>query len=140
MNDWGVSVRIKQKRKEQRLTQQELADKVGVSLMTVLRWEKGERTPNTSIMNRLAESLNTSVEYLMGLQEYAGKVNKVEVPVEEDERGESCSSLAYWGDVADNARLVARSGQNLGLIYSLLADATNTVKAAMGVTGTVAAV
>ena len=131
MNNGGVSVRIKQKRKEQRLTQQELADKVGVSLMTVLRWEKGERTPNTSIMSRLAESLNTSVEYLMGLQEYAGKVNKIEDSTEDNERGRIFSSLAYWGDVADNARLVATSGQNLGLIYSLLADAANTVKAAM---------
>lgn len=131
MNDGGVSVRIKQKRKEQRLTQQELADRVGVSLMTVLRWEKGERTPNTSVMNRLADSLNTSVAYLMGLQEDTGKVNKVEVPADEDERVGICSSLAYWGNVADNARLVATSGQNLGLIYSLLADAANTVKAAM---------
>ena len=120
----GVSARIKEKRKEQRLTQQELAEKVGVSLMTVLRWEKGERTPNTSIMNRLAEALNTSVEYLMGLQD------RDEPPMPESEAG-IFPGLAYWGEVADNAHLVATSGQNLGLIYSLLADAANTVKAAM---------
>ena len=40
--------------------------------------------------------------------------------------------LAYWGEVADNARLVAQGGQNLSLIYSLLSDATSTVKTAMG--------
>ena len=64
-----VSNRIRDSRKKQRLTQQELADSVGVSLMTVLRWEKGERTPNTSVMPRLSEVLNVSASYLMGLEE-----------------------------------------------------------------------
>lgn len=64
-----VSARIKERRKEQKLTQQELADKIGVSLMTVLRWEKGERTPNTSIMPQLSSALNVSAGYLMGMEE-----------------------------------------------------------------------
>ena len=64
-----VSSRIKNKRKQCRMTQQELADKVGVSLMTVLRWEKGERTPNISIMPQLSEALNVSAGYLMGLED-----------------------------------------------------------------------
>ncbi len=64
-----VSARIKERRKEQKLTQQELADKIGVSLMTVLRWEKGERTPNTSIMPKLSSALNVSAGYLMGMEE-----------------------------------------------------------------------
>ena len=61
--------RIKAKRREKGLTQQELADKVGVSLMTVVRWEKGERTPNTSLLPEIAEALNVSVGYLMGSED-----------------------------------------------------------------------
>ena len=38
--------RIKQLRKENRLTQVELADKLGVSVSTVAMWETGKRTPN----------------------------------------------------------------------------------------------
>ena len=50
--------------------------------------------------------------------------NKVEVQ-------EVSPSMAYWGAVLDNAKIAVKSGQNLGLIYSMLADATGTVKAAM---------
>ena len=35
--------------------------------MTIRRWEWNERNPDISIMPRLAEALNTSVAYLMGL-------------------------------------------------------------------------
>lgn len=58
--------RIRESRKKQKLTQQELADKVKVSLMTVLRWEKGERIPRADEINRIAEALNVSAGYLMG--------------------------------------------------------------------------
>lgn len=61
-----VSARIREKRKEQRLTQQELADKAGVSLKTIQRWENGERSPRVEEMNRLAEVLQVSSAYLMG--------------------------------------------------------------------------
>ena len=67
MQDNIIFNRIKSKRKEQNLTQQEFAEKVDVSLMTVVRWENGSRTPNTSVMSKIAHVLNTSVGYLMGL-------------------------------------------------------------------------
>ena len=67
MNNITKGNRIKSRRRELRLTQAQLAQIVGVSLMTIVRWEKGERTPDSAIMPRLAEALNTSVAYLMGL-------------------------------------------------------------------------
>lgn len=67
MPDSIIVKRIKSKRKEIGFTQQQLADKVDVSLMTVVRWENGSRTPNTSLMPTIAMALNTSVAYLMGL-------------------------------------------------------------------------
>lgn len=132
-----VSARIREKRKGQRLTQQELADKIGVSLMTVLRWEKGERTPNALIMPQIAEALNTSVEYLMGLQ------SSSEIPPvsQAGPKKEVISSptMAYWGGVLDNARKAVKDGQNLSLIYTLLVDAARMVKSAMGTPAVVSA-
>ena len=62
-----ISTRIKERRKIMRFTQEQLSKLVGVSCITLRRWEAGERTPNSSLIPKLAEILNTSVEYLMGL-------------------------------------------------------------------------
>lgn len=65
----SISNRIKSQRKIIGITQQKLADQIGVSMMTIVRWENGTRTPNSALMPQLAKALNTSVEYLMGLND-----------------------------------------------------------------------
>ena len=64
-----ISELIKEQRKLHRITQEELAHKLNVSVTTVRRWEWGIRAPNTDILPKLAEKLHTSVAYLMGLSE-----------------------------------------------------------------------
>ena len=75
MNNIDTMNRIKSRRREIKLTQAQLAQKVGRSLMTIVRWEKGERNPDIAIMPKLAEALNTSVEYLMGLDKHSEPQN-----------------------------------------------------------------
>ena len=65
----NMAEKIKKCRRQNGLTQIELADKVGISPMTIRRWEWGERNPDIALMPKLAEALNTSVQYLMGLQD-----------------------------------------------------------------------
>ena len=122
-----LGARIMYMRKMRKLTQQELGDMLGVSYMTVRRWETGKSKPKLDDINKLANILGTTSEYFMGLQE-------------EETKQTVSPPMAYWGGIIDNARKAVNDGQNLGLIYSLLADAANTVKAAMGGTGQVAAV
>ena len=43
-------------RKQKRLTQQELADAIGVSFQTISKWETEAYMPDISIMPSLAES------------------------------------------------------------------------------------
>lgn len=71
MDNITIMNRIKSRRKEIKLTQAQLAQKTGRSLMTIVRWEKGERNPDIAIMPKLAAALNTSVEYLMGLNKHS---------------------------------------------------------------------
>ncbi|NQN68685.1 helix-turn-helix domain-containing protein [Streptococcus suis] len=57
---------IKTLRKEKRLTQEELAKIIGVTKLTILRWENGDRVPKADKAQLLADYFGVSVEYLLG--------------------------------------------------------------------------
>lgn len=61
--------RLKELRKEKKLTQKELADKINVSKITVLRWENGERQIKPDKAEKLADFFGVSVGYLLGYTE-----------------------------------------------------------------------
>ena len=61
--------RIKQARKKANLSQQQLANILGLSFMTIRRWESGDVSPRVEEIQNIAKALNTSVEYLLGLQD-----------------------------------------------------------------------
>lgn len=58
--------RLKELRKEKRLTQEELAREIGISKITVLRWENGERQIKPDKAEKLADFFGVSVGYLLG--------------------------------------------------------------------------
>ena len=120
-----ISEKIRELREKAGLTQEELADRVGVQRNTVWRWENGKAKLKADNIQRLSFIFNVEPASLMpNIYEVPPQDNKVEVQ-------EVSPSMAYWGAVLDNAKIAVKSGQNLGLIYSMLADATGTVKAAM---------
>ena len=52
--------------KEQRKTQKQLADLIGVTEATVSRYITGERTPKSGILANMATALHTTSDYLLG--------------------------------------------------------------------------
>ncbi|MDE7124282.1 MAG: helix-turn-helix domain-containing protein, partial [Eubacterium sp.] len=56
---------IAELRKEQSLTQKELADRIGVSDKAVSRWENGKNYPDIEIIQSLGEIFNVSVSELL---------------------------------------------------------------------------
>lgn len=52
-------------RKEQGLTQRELAEMLHVSSKTVSKWERGQGIPDVSVLECLAEVLNVTVEQIL---------------------------------------------------------------------------
>ena len=58
--------RLKELRKQKKLTQQELADIVGVTKRTYIYWEQGERQIKREKAIQLAKFFNVSLGYLLG--------------------------------------------------------------------------
>lgn len=56
---------IQKVRKEQGLTQKELADRINVSDKTISKWENGNSAPNTEILQDLCTALDISVNELL---------------------------------------------------------------------------
>ena len=69
MNQLLVGKFITQKRKEKNLTQEQLADKIGVSNKTISKWETGKCMPDYSVIELLCEELNITLAELMNGEE-----------------------------------------------------------------------
>ena len=52
-------------RKEQKLTQEQLAEKLGVTDKSVSRWENGKTMPDISMLSILANELNCTIQELL---------------------------------------------------------------------------
>ena len=61
----ALGARIKNKRLEQNLTQEQLAEKVELSAVYIGQIERGERTMTIDTLVKLANSLNSSIEELL---------------------------------------------------------------------------
>lgn len=61
--------RIRQLRKETKLTQSDLADKLLVHTQTISKWERGLIEPDVAVLGDLAAALGISVDKLLGLPE-----------------------------------------------------------------------
>ena len=65
MNQMSTGKFISQKRKEKSLTQEQLAEKLGVSNKTVSKWETGKCMPDYSVVKTLCDELEITVAELM---------------------------------------------------------------------------
>lgn len=65
MNSYITGPAIKRLREARKLTQAQLADKLGVSDKAVSKWETGKGLPDISLVETLAKSLGVSVLELM---------------------------------------------------------------------------
>lgn len=72
---------IAQRRKEQNMTQRELAEVLHVTDKAVSKWERGAGCPDISLLEPLAEALGLSVDQLLTYQTPAAEPEKAEEPV-----------------------------------------------------------
>jgi transcriptional regulator with XRE-family HTH domain len=66
MVDFGVN--LKRLRLEEGLTQQQLADRLGITKSVVSYYELSERYPSPEVLTKLASVFHVSTDYLLGLE------------------------------------------------------------------------
>ena len=67
--------RLKQLRKEKGLTQQKIADEIGVTKRTYIYWENEESQIKTNKASQLADYFGVSVGYLLGYEPESEQVS-----------------------------------------------------------------
>ena len=85
MNQTAIGSYIARKRREQNLTQEQLAQQLGVSNKTISKWEKGQSVPDAEQLIKLAVILETTVSELL--------VTKVENEEEPDRLAKELSRI-----------------------------------------------
>lgn len=68
-NGVRIGARVSSKRKEQRLTQEALANKLGISTAYVSQIENGQRNPSYSLLIKLSSALDAPISYFLGTQD-----------------------------------------------------------------------
>ena len=76
---------IKKLRKENNLTQKDLADKYGVTYQAVSKWETGKNIPDISLLKEISKDFNVNIEDLLeGKETKKAKINiniKILIPI-----------------------------------------------------------
>ena len=93
-----IGSRVRELRKAKGLTQQDLADMINVTKVSVCCYEKGTRTPNLDTFVDLINALDTTAAYLLGMDN---------VVVAENE--ENYNKI---GEIKDNAKEKIKEGTN----------------------------
>lgn len=63
-----IANRLKQIRLENKLTQKQLAERLGIQKSVVSYYENGDRCPSYDVLVRFARIFHTSTDYLLGLE------------------------------------------------------------------------
>lgn len=62
----ALTERLKELRKQKKLTQRELAEKIGVKQNSYSDWENGKSEPSLAKLTQLGHTLESTIDYLLG--------------------------------------------------------------------------
>ena len=72
--------RLKTLRKQVKLTQAQIAEKLDISRQAYASWERGVKKPTQENLVKIAQILNVSVDYLVGNSDYTvDKLDNIEL-------------------------------------------------------------
>lgn len=95
--------RLKELRKEQNITQSNLAKILNVTQDSISLWEKNKRVPDTQYIIQLADYFNVSADYLLGRSDDFGNVD---VPSDVELSSEEQYALDMFRDLSNSNRKI----------------------------------
>ena len=69
VTEYRIGERIKELRKKNGWTQEQVADKIGVTKSVVSFYERNNRTPSPEMLVKFAQLYEVSADYLLGIEE-----------------------------------------------------------------------
>ena len=92
---------IAEMRKEQNLTQQDLAEKLGISNKTISKWECGNGMPDYAVMESLCETLSININELLSgerlpSQEYSKKAEENMISLIQERSENNKRNIREW--------------------------------------------
>ena len=64
----NVGQKIKELRQENGLTQEDLAEQLGVSFQAISRWENGTTYPDITLLPIIANMFDVTIDYLLDME------------------------------------------------------------------------
>ena len=95
-----IGKRMKEVRKLRGYTQEDIANKLAVSVSAVKKWEQDKTDPNTALFVELADYLDVSLDYLLNRSDDLSRIPTVE------------------NDLLDSFRQLDEAGQNEVLSFA----------------------
>jgi transcriptional regulator with XRE-family HTH domain len=105
--------RIALLREKSGLTQEQLAQKLGISRAALAKYEKSRREPDYETLNKIANFFSVSVDYLLGRNQEQEKV-----VIDIKEALESKTKIATW----EGKELTKEQRQALKEIFTVIRD------------------
>ena len=112
----SLGKRISQCRKSKGLTQDKLAEQLGVTAQAVSKWENDQSCPDITMLPKLAEIFGITTDELLG-RSADSKVHQAEV-VDEDKKDNS-TGIHYSNEKGDGWSFTWDTGRKSGIAFAL---------------------
>ena len=92
----NIGINIYTLRKEKKITQAQLAEKLGVSVQAISKWERGESIPDVMVLKQIADMNGVTVDYLLtDIHEAPEPVAEEKTEVETTKRRQSLRTRGF---------------------------------------------
>lgn len=111
-----LSQNISKLRKEHHLTQEQLAEALGVTFASVSKWERGAATPELNLIAKMADFFGVSLDALVGFALQNGSIQEAEAELHALQKAKKYREGLEKAEKAllrypNNFRIVYRAGQ-----------------------------